>query len=317
MMQLIMAYQQYKKFHGKQLGGTRVELETDIFVLGQVPKGGLGFKNLNKCYVQFLGEKGGDLILEPYPNPAGGSEALTQIQDLLNEFVAPESIFHSDSARAVKAWVFDHPELNLWHIIVTHSLAKFYGFNWKLFVNEEDGEIFKHLKKSSGEYQIITAGTQKADGFSSVVKKALGQRGGCRRENVRSEVKEIQWRHNERSVDIYSTFLKSWGILENDLANGIVDLEFVHSLVEWDHEVYENAPEDFPFWCCPGCGYSTDTKKKWKAQRTKHQKSCKYYTDKAVNQYEHLTSRCACCIYSYHDSIGSKIQAPKVKFYNF
>ena len=315
-MQLIMAYHQFKKFNGKKLGGHRIELETDIFVLGNKPKGGLGFKNLNKAYVQFLCEREGDLIMEPYPNPTGGGEALTQIQDLLNEFVAPESILHSDSARALKAWVLDHPELHLWHIIVTHSLAKFYGFTWKLFVNEDDGYLFKHLKIRNGEYEIITAGTQKADGFASVVKNALRERGGCRREHVRAEIKEIQFRHNEASTDLYSTLLEAWGVLENDLRNKIVDLKFVYSLVKWDHHLYENALEEFPKWVCPGCEYTTDTKN-WRSERTKHRKHCTYYKNKSEHQYEHLTSRCCCCVSSYHDSKPSKIQAPKVAFLSF
>jgi len=248
-MQLVMAYHQHKKFEAKQLGGRRIELETDIFVLGHKPKGGLGFKNLNKAYIQFLGERHGDLIMEPYPNPTGGGEALTQIQELLNQFVAPESILHSDSARAVKAWVLDHPELHLWHIIVTHSLAKFYGFTWKLFVNEDDGYIFDHLKKSEGQYEIITAGTQKADGFASVVKTSLRKRGGCRREHVRAEIKEIQFRHNEKNGDIYSTFLQAWGVLESDLRNKITNMKFVYGLVKWNHHLNNNALEVLYFFC--------------------------------------------------------------------
>ena len=80
----------------------------------------------------------------------------------------------------------------------------------EIICNEDDGYIFDHLKKSEGQYEIITAGTQKADGFASVVKNALRKRGGCRREHVRAEIKEIQFRHNENNVDIYSTFLQAW-----------------------------------------------------------------------------------------------------------
>ena len=94
----------------KNLVVAAIELETDIFVLGHKPKGGLGFKNLNKPTFNFWVN---DMVIYygTLSKSYWGGEALTQIQDLLNQFVAPESILHSDSARAVKAWVLDHPEL--------------------------------------------------------------------------------------------------------------------------------------------------------------------------------------------------------------
>jgi len=310
-MQFIMAYHQHKKFENKQLGGVGVEIETDIFILGESPKNGLGFKSLNKAYIQFLGERHGDVLVEPYPNPKGGSEALTQIQTMLDEYVAPKSILHSDSARAVKAWVMENPNLDLFHVIVTHSQAKYFGFTWLLYVDEDDGHIYSSLKKSRGEYRIITAGTQSADGFASVVKQAFRKRGGISRKNVRAELKEVQFRRNERGLDLYLTLLTAWGKLETALGNGEFQIEYLEALLKWDYHVYDNLPDEFPKWTCPGCEFET-IGEDWRKERTSHRKSCQFYKYSAPHQYEHLKSRCCCCVYPFHETRGMKIKITNV-----
>lgn len=131
-------------------------METDCFQLGKKPKGGLGAKTLNKCYVQALAQRGGDLILEVFPNPRGGPEALRQIGPLLTKHVQKYSTFHSDAIRAAKAWIADNPDLELLHIIVNHSEAKEYGFTWYLFCDEDDGYGFEHL--TNGEAMLVEGG---------------------------------------------------------------------------------------------------------------------------------------------------------------
>jgi len=314
-MQLIMAYHQEKKFKNSLFGGFGKEIETDVFELGKKPKNGLGMKMINKAYVQYLCERDGDVIMEPFPNPTGGSEALLQIGSLLTDKVAPGSILHSDSARAVKAWVDDHPEKNLIHVCVNHAHAKFYGFVWLLYVDEEDGAHFEHLTIQDGKYDIIRAGTQHADGFASVVKNAFRQRGGVLRENVRAEIKEIQFRTNNVKSDIYEVFFTAWGDLEKDLIEKTTSMKKIKKMVEWNYQVYDDSPESFPRWVCPGCGFDASGEK-WKNERKNHRKSCRYYKLNNSQRYEHLESRCCCCIYPYHDKKGTtKMKAPNVTFF--
>lgn len=310
-----MAHHQENKFKNVLLGGLRIEVETDVFELGKKSKNGLGMKMVNKAYVQYLCERNGDVIMEPFPNPTGGSEALLQIGPLLTKKIAPHSILHSDSARAVKAWVNDHPEKDLIHVCVNHAQSKFFGFTWLLYVDEEDGPHFSHLTIEEGKYEIIRAGTQHADGFASVVKNALRQRGGVLRENVKAEIKEIQFRHNTAALDIYEVFLAAWGSLETDLRERRTTMKKLEKLVVWQYQVYNNALDSFPRWSCPGCGFDASGDK-WKNERTKHRKSCRYYKLNNYRRYEHLDSRCCCCISPYHDKKGAtKIKAPNVTFY--
>ena len=52
-----------------------------------------GQKHINKAYVQYICERnGGPVIMEPFPNPTGGPEALHQISPLLDDKVAANSI---------------------------------------------------------------------------------------------------------------------------------------------------------------------------------------------------------------------------------
>ena len=120
-MQKIMAVAEEARMKTKTFGGDYKEIETDVFSLGQTSKNGLGFQTLNKAYVQYLTERGGPVLLETFPNPTGGSERLSQIEKVLNENIAEESILLSDGARAVKAWVSDHPDLSLVHCVVKHA----------------------------------------------------------------------------------------------------------------------------------------------------------------------------------------------------
>ena len=68
-MQKIMAYAEYLRWKNKKIGGKFVDVENDVFQLGKKRKGGSGQYSVNKCYVQALGERGGDIILEVFPNP--------------------------------------------------------------------------------------------------------------------------------------------------------------------------------------------------------------------------------------------------------
>jgi hypothetical protein len=308
-----MAFHQARKFKNARLGGLRKEIETDVFELGKKPKNGLGMKFINKAYVQYLCERGGDVIMEPFPNPTGGSEALRQIGPLLTDKVAPQSILHSDSARAVKAWVDDHPDKDLIHVCVNHAQSKHFGFVWHLYVDENDGPHFVDL--TDGKFEIIRAGTQHADGFCTIVKNAFKQRGGVLRKNVKAEIKEIQYRTNTSTFNIYDNFLEAWGDLENELREEKTTIKKVKKLVEWQYQEYENALDSFPRWECPGCGFYA-SEEKWKTERTKHQKTCQYYKLKNSQRYEHLPSRCCCCIYSYHKK-GTKMKAPNVTFFIF
>lgn len=123
----------------KKLGGYGVEIETDCFTLGQKRKNNVGSLRQNKCYVQFLGERGGDIIMEVFPNPRGGSERLSQISPLLDAHVEDGSFFIADSSRAFKAWHDDHPEKDLWHLVIVHARANEEGFTWYCYLDEKDG----------------------------------------------------------------------------------------------------------------------------------------------------------------------------------
>ena len=312
-MQMVMAYAEFKRFNNTVFGGFGVELETDVFMLGKKPKNGLGFRGLNKAYVHYFCRRDGPILLEPFPNPTGGSEALHQISGILDNHVGKNCILNSDSSRAIKAWVSDHPHLEISHVIVTHSEAKYHGFTWLLYVDNED-DIFENMKE--GEFKILTAGTQFADGFAAVVKKAFNNRGGVRRKDVKAELKEIQFRHNTKKQDIYDAFMEAWGDLEQDLRSEppVTTIEAVKKLLEWDYEEYENTLDEFPAWTCPGCEYSTETNE-WRKERSSHKKSCRYYhLDDTPNKYEHRHSRCICCIYPYHKN-GFKIKATRVTLF--
>ena len=206
-----MAYSENKKFETKKLGGPGRSVESDVFQLGKKTKNGLGFKLLNKAAIHFVGERGGDICMEPYPNPRGGSEALHQISTLLDKLIAPKTQFHSDNARGQKAWVADREDLDLYHFIVNHSESKDHGFTWICWIDEEDGEIFDTF---DGENTLITCSTQMADGMAANVKRKFIERGGIKREHVRSEIKEIQWKSNNANKDLYLQFLQDWGDLE-------------------------------------------------------------------------------------------------------
>ena len=303
-----MAYSEYLRFEEKQLGGPGVEVETDVFQLGKKPKNGLGFHSLSRAYVQFTGERNGNFSLNPFPNPRGGPEALRQIEGELKRLVAPQSIVNSDGVRAVRCFMLLHENLELYHFIIKHCHAKFHGFVWYLFINNQDGGIFSDIPE--GECRQYEVHTQTADGAASLVKDALKSRGGGTRKNLKAELKEIQYRHNIGSGDIYSTFMHDWGVLEDHLHKKIVTMEFVHNLVKWNHEAYDEAPEFFPTWECPGCDFVSDPSD-WKKDRKEHKKSCKFYQLEQKRTFEHGKARCTCCIRPYHDS--NKSQPAKLK----
>ena len=127
------------RLDSRKLGGYGKECETDVFSLGQKRKNNTGAYKTNKCYVQYIRERGGDIIMKVFPNPKGGSERLSQVGPLLTKFIAEGTFLFADSCRALKAWHQDHPELNLWHFVICHARANEDGFTWYCMLTEEDG----------------------------------------------------------------------------------------------------------------------------------------------------------------------------------
>ena len=98
-----------------------------------------------------------------------------------------------------------------------------------------------------------------------------------------------------------------WSVLESHLRTKVVSIEFVESLLDWDWKQYENLPDILCSWTCPGCNFSFEGIS-WKEERKKHKKECRYYNLCPNRQYEHMTSRCACCIYNYHDNVSHPVK---------
>lgn len=126
------------RLEGKKLGGYGAELEHDVFTLGQKRKNNTGRRTLNKCYVQYLRERKGEVIMDVFPHPKGGSERLQQIGPMLDNHVAEGSMFIADSSRATKAWHLDNPHLNLWHLVICHARSNETGFTWYAVLDETD-----------------------------------------------------------------------------------------------------------------------------------------------------------------------------------
>ena len=152
-MHLIMAYSEFKRWKNKKIGGKGVEVETDVFTLGGKPKNGSGERRLNKCYIQALCERGGDVLFQIFPNPKGGPEALFQISQALDDHLLPYTILCSDAVRSLKCYCADRLDKNYMHCIVNHSQVSEHGFTWLLYVDHKDGEEFEDLV--NGECRIV------------------------------------------------------------------------------------------------------------------------------------------------------------------
>ena len=239
-----------------------------------------------------------------------------QIEGELKRVVAPYSLLISDGVRALKCFCLLNEDMHLYHFIIKHSTAKDYGFSWKLWIDNSDGGIFSELKDD--QHLIYDIHTNQADGEAAQTKKFLTSRGGSNRKRLKAELKERQYRHNNKNEDLYECFMDDWGILEKDLYDEKIDMEFLENLIDWDWHVYDDRPEFYPTWACPGCDFVADPEN-WKLDRKNHKKTCKFYETQAKRTYEHEKSRCVCCVHPYHDSNktrSSRVKATRVEKMN-
>lgn len=154
------------------------------FQVGHGAKHGLGEITTNKAAVQYLRERAEKIVMETFANPQGGSERLTQIQDLLEKHILDETILISGGTRGLKIWVADFNGETLIHLILKHSEAKEHGIVWYLWLDEADGRGFEHLKIRENKFSIVSVDTQNADGYASRVKLLMNNNDGVRREHV-------------------------------------------------------------------------------------------------------------------------------------
>ena len=305
-MHAIMAYSEQKRFESILFGGEGVEVETDAGKLGGNRKSGVGRYSRNKAYVQFLGERGGEVYLHVFAHPEGGVERLSHVKAVLDGKLGTGTILHTDRARAYSAYVVDNPHLKLSHCRVNHSAADKEGFSWNLYVDEKDGETFRGFP---GDYAVISVSTQTADGAFGKLKSWLHRKGGVARRDIWRFVKEYQWRTNwSRKRDLYERFLECFAETEEDLRTGYVSVTELHASLEWDYSSYRAQPEvdeydpaDIPSqqgetWTCPGCGKVIGGKHRaqYKFYR---KKTCRYYVELGSRTYDHESSRCLCCVY--------------------
>ena len=84
---MVAAWSEEQRFENKKIGGTGVEVETDIFVLSSKRKNKQGRVKLNRGYIQFLGERGGEIFLDIFQNPRGGAERMFHVSPVFDEFL--------------------------------------------------------------------------------------------------------------------------------------------------------------------------------------------------------------------------------------
>ena len=313
-MQRVIAYAEAKRLKQVTLGGVGKEVEADAAKLGRDRKNAVGHLSYNKGYVQFLGERGGDVIIDVFANPGGGVEKLSQVKAVLDGNLAKGTVLHTDRARAYVAYAMDNPQLDLVHCRVNHSEAEKEGFVWKLFMDREDGPEF--ADNEDGE-TILTVSTQLADGYIANLKEWLSARGGVQRAHLRGYLKEKQWRSNWGSKkDLYAHFLECWAEMERDIRAGIVTMGDVDDCITWDYSGYfrgrdnesgsshEGDARSDPYWICPGCGKVIAGRHAPQYKFT-HKRKCKYYMEHPPRTYNHESSRCLCCV---ADGNGGKIR---------
>ena len=95
-------------------------------------------------------------------------------------------------------------------------------------------------------------------------------------------------------------------------------LKELDETVTWAHETYNDTNVDTyaaeKVWHCVGCEFMAMGKAATvRAAKSKHKKSCLYYRENTcVTPYEHLSSRCFCCIWDQKQK--KKINGWKVIF---
>lgn len=301
-----MTWSEERRLENVKFGGVGIEVETDAFEVRAKQKSGAGRISPTKCYVQYLGERGGDILLHVFANPQNGPERLEHVRPILDQHLADGSILLTDSARCYDSYVMDRPAKQLMHCKINHAEKKDHGFVWLLWVDEKDGAEFTNF---DGE-RIIQVSTENADGYASVVKAFLKSKGGVKRHLAKAFIKEQQWRTNNVDKDLYDYFLTCWGEVEYAFRNeGLTRKEF-DSCIKWDDHAADDGQSisEEPCWVCPGCS-ETCIGKRWSQLKAKHRRTCKYYTScTSERTYCHATSRCMCCV--FYKNI--KIKATKV-----
>ena len=306
--QKIVAWSEQKRLGLTKLGGIGEIVEADAFEIKRLRKNGLGAYYTNKCYVQFVGQRNGDIVMEVFPNPTGGPERLSHVTPVLDCHLADGSILMTDSATAYSGYVLDHPEKNLIHCQIKHAEAKLHGFTWMLYLDEEDGDQFV---SAGADYTILEVSTEKADGYASVLKKFCRTNGGVKRMLMQAYTKEKQWRTNHAAKDLILYFLRCWGDVETALRDDLEKtMKELDECIKWNWEAYEGKREEKqdPSWTCPGCDFLVEGKT-WAQKKAYHKRRCRYYNllPSGLN-YQHMSSRCCCCVVYK----GMKLKAPRV-----
>ena len=116
-MQMAVAYSEAKRFETLLLGGRGAEVEADACKLGRNRKSGIGRWGYNKAYVQFLGQRGGDVFLDVFAHPEGGVERLSHVEEVLDGKLGAGSILPTDRARAYSGYVKGNPGSQLYHCL--------------------------------------------------------------------------------------------------------------------------------------------------------------------------------------------------------
>ena len=302
----VIAYTEEKRFQSILLGGPGKEVETDAGKLGRNQKNGIGHRSHNKAYVQFLGERGGEVLFHVFAHPEGGVERLSHVKEVLDGKLGTGTLLHTDRARAYLAYVMDNPGLKLYHCRVNHSEADKEGFSWNLYMDADDGEVFGNTPEG---YTTVSVSTQKADGMLGKLKSWLHGKGGVARKDIWRFVKEYQWRANwSKRRDLYDYFLECFAETEKDLREGRVSVAELDACVEWDFSSYQCGNEVDEYdpvgaepkaagrWICPGCG-KTIAGRHLAQYKFYHKKTCRYYEKEDSKTYDHESSRCLCCVH--------------------
>ena len=298
MMQKVMAYYEEQRLMSEKIGGPWKFVESDAFSNGRKNKNGVGWLSFNKCYIQYVGERGGDIVMECYANPLGGPERIHQISDPFEKYLAPGSFLLTDAAFCYEAWVRDHPEMQITHAKVNHSQAKHYGFVWQLWLDHEDD-----LGISFGDHKIVDVSTEQADGYAGELSKWLNRKGGVRRADMQAYVKEKQFLTNHGDLDAFDAFLIAWGYTESALRSGKVTMKELDACIQWDHSKYNEinveAYDSHDFWLCVGCDFmAIGQRANVRNEKSRHKKKCQFYQENSSKPtYSHMKSRCVCCVF--------------------
>ena len=108
-------------------------VETDDGKSGRIRKSGRGRHIRNVAYVQFLGERGGEVFLDVFARPEGGIERLPFVREILGGRLGTGSVLHTDRARARFAFAIEKSGLNPNRGRVNHSAAGKGRLSWNLW----------------------------------------------------------------------------------------------------------------------------------------------------------------------------------------